>query len=239
MNGWKSGGRTGTTPGTAEQRFPRYDVLGQTKTWDEVTRAVVLSRLRTPPPLRFFSEEQEPVVRALVDRLLAQDDEPRIPVVEMIDERLAARRGDGFRYSGMPEDWEAWPQSVEAIDAEARAAFGRPFWDLRIRDQMELVAQVRRNKGDWRGLPADRVFDLWMRYACDAFYSHPWAWNEIGFGGPSYPRGYKNLGIGKREEWEMPERDATDPVPWAERVDNAQAGHAEHPDVPVDIPRRR
>ena len=39
------------------------------------------------------------------------------------------------------------------------------------------------------GCPAGRVFALWMRYACAAFYSHPWAWNEIGFGGPAYPQG--------------------------------------------------
>ena len=26
------------------------------------------------------------------------------------------------------------------------------------------------------------------------FYSHPWAWNEIGFGGPAYPQGYMRLG---------------------------------------------
>ena len=57
--------------------------------------------------------------------------------------------------------------------------------------------------------------DLWMRYACTAFYSHPSAWNEIGFGGPAYPRGYKNIGLGRREPWEVAEVDADDPVPWA------------------------
>ncbi len=66
---------------------------------------------------------------------------------------------------------------------------------------------------------------LWTRYACDAFYSHPWAWNEIGFGGPAYPRGYKNLGTGRREPWEVVERDAADPVPWAERAEKARAAH--------------
>ena len=54
-----------------------------------------------------------------------------------------------------------------------------------------------------------------MRYACAAFYSHPWAWNEMGFGGPAYPVGYANLGLGRREHWEVAERDALDPEPWA------------------------
>ena len=29
-----------------------------------------------------------------------------------------------------------------------------------------------------------------MRAVLAAFYSHPWSWNEIGYGGPRYPRGY-------------------------------------------------
>jgi hypothetical protein len=44
------------------------------------------------------------------------------------------------------------------------------------------------------------------------FYSHPWAWNEIGFGGPAYPRGYSRLGPGQREHWESPPEFNRDPV---------------------------
>ncbi len=40
------------------------------------------------------------------------------------------------------------------------------------------------------------------RAMLSAFYSHPWAWNEIGFGGPAYPRGYARIGAGQRESWE-------------------------------------
>ena len=55
----------------------------------------------------------------------------------------------------------------------------------------------------WHEFPAAQVWSLWTRYACTAFYSHPWAWNEIGFGGPAYPRGYLNPGINARERWEV------------------------------------
>ena len=44
---------------------------------------------------------------------------------------------------------------------------------------------------------------------CTAFYSHPAAWNEIGFAGPAYPRGYKNLGVDRREPFEVPTRAPT------------------------------
>jgi hypothetical protein len=77
----------------------------------------------------------------------------------------------------------------------------------------------------WHGLPAGRVWSLWMRYACAAFYSHPTAWNEIGFPGPAYPRGYANLGLDRREHWERREMDARDPVPWAARVERARRLH--------------
>jgi hypothetical protein len=51
-----------------------------------------------------------------------------------------------------------------------------------------------------------------MRTVVAVFYAHPWAWNEIGFGGPAYPRGYIRLGIGHREPWEAPPEFELDPV---------------------------
>ena len=37
------------------------------------------------------------------------------------------------------------------------------------------------------------------------FYSHPTAWNEIGFGGPASPRGYVRLDGDHRDAWEAAE----------------------------------
>jgi hypothetical protein len=57
-----------------------------------------------------------------------------------------------------------------------------------------------------------------MRAVLAAFYSHPWAWNEIGFGGPAYPRGFMRLGgagLGETsvlEPFERPGAYAADPV---------------------------
>ena len=54
-----------------------------------------------------------------------------------------------------------------------------------------------------------------MRYVAQAFYSQPASWNEIGFGGPAYPRGYGAFGspgLGERESWEVSETESVDPV---------------------------
>jgi hypothetical protein len=224
------------TPGGAPQRFPGYNVLDQARAWDDVTKAAVLDRIGPPPALQFFRPEEEPTARALVDRLLAQDEEPRVPVLEMIDERLMARRGDGYRYQDMPEDWDAWRRTVAGLDADARRVRGRPFWDLASHEQKDRIEDVRELDDDWYGMPSQRIFALWLRYVCEAFYSHPWAWNEIGFGGPAYPRGYKNLGVGRREPWEVAEVVDPDPIPWVEQAEMARRRHQPEPTAPDEQP---
>ena len=67
----------------------------------------------------------------------------------------------------------------------------------------------------WAGLNVARAWSVVMRGALGAFYSHPWAWNEIGFGGPAYPRGYIRMGVGDhrgREPHEGEEAFGPDPV---------------------------
>ena len=217
----------GVTPGSADQRFPGYDVMRQRPAWDAVTTSVVIGRLASHGGRLFFTAEEEPTARALLDRLLAQDEDPRVPVLEVIDRRLAEGRGDGFRYEDMPEDPEAWRQSIAALNETAQGSFGTTFAELAPSDQRDILEEVRLCKARWHGLPASRLFSLWLRYACSAFYAHPWAWNEIGFGGPAYPRGYKYLALGAREPWEVAERDAEDPIPWVERAEAAKKRHAD------------
>jgi hypothetical protein len=50
-----------------------------------------------------------------------------------------------------------------------------------------------------------RFWSLLVGDCVSAYYSHPWAWDEIGFGGPAYPRGYMRLENGLPEPWEVNE----------------------------------
>lgn len=202
--------RKAMTPG-GRGRFPGYDVLAQSPAWDDVTTATVLARLRTAGPPRFFTATEEAVARPLLDHLLAQDEEPRVPVFEMIDARLADNQTDGWRHEDLPDDPVAWRRSLAALDTSAVEGHGNPFGTLPRDDQVALLETVR-TSDRWQGMPAAHVWDLWLRYACTAFYAHPWSWNEIGFGGPAYPRGYKNLGVNRREPWEVADADGTDPL---------------------------
>ena len=195
-------------------RFPGFDVMTQVGHWDPVTAGVVTARLRSPEALKFFTESQGACEAALVNLLMGQQDQPTVPVVEMIDARLSAGETDGWRYADMPEDAQAWQDTLGYLDDDALHRCGAVFADAAQADQVALVQAVQDLKAEeWHGLPAAQVWSLWTRYACTAFYSHPSAWNEIGFPGPAYPRGYKNAGVGKREPYEVRDADpADDPV---------------------------
>ena len=94
-----------------------------------------------------------------------------------------------------------------------RCATARTFGQLAKHEQAGIIQAIQ-NLGSqrWHELPANQVWSLWTRYACTAFYSHPWAWNEIGFPGPAYPRGYKNMGLDKREPFEVADAINVDPM---------------------------
>ena len=55
-------------------------------------------------------------------------------------------------------------------------------------------------------MPVHRFWAMLMEDCVTAYYSHPWAWDEIGFGGPAYPRGYMRLENGLPEPWEKDEQ---------------------------------
>jgi len=188
------------------ERFPGFDALAEQRHWDPVTAGVVLERVSNVRDFRFFTPDEQAVATVLCDRLLGQDGDGRIPVAAMIDARLAEAQTDGWRYADMPEDGQAWRDTLAALRADG-------FAEATEKEQDALIQGVQDAEGDWHGLPAPRVWSLWTRYACTAFYAHPDAWSEMGFPGPAYPRGYKNAGMDRREPFEVRDaRPAEDPL---------------------------
>jgi hypothetical protein len=144
--------------------------------------------------------------------VMAQDAEPRIPVLAMVDRKLHDGELDGFQFEDMPDDRDTWRIVARGLDHEAR--------ERRLDSYAAAPEDIRRMictafaDGDveWEGVNVSNAWSVVMRHITQAFYSHPWSWNEIGFGGPAYPRGYARLGIGQREWWEGAEAFETDPV---------------------------
>ncbi len=206
--------RNGITP-QMHGRYPDYNVLDEVDHWDEVTRRVVLERVESTPPLRFFSEPEAHTLGAFCDVVMAQDSEPKIPLLNMIDAKLFAGKLDGFRYADMPDDRETWRRVAHGLDAAARKHGSREFATTPAETQRAVVQAFSEGSLDgevWDELPPKKAWSVVMRSVLSEFYSHPWAWNEIGFGGPAYPRGYARFGVGQREAWEGAPAFEDDPV---------------------------
>jgi hypothetical protein len=204
---WLPRQRRGTTPQMVG-RYPDFDVLAVQDTWDEATRKVVLARLELPGPMRFFSAEEEPTLRAFCDVTTAQDGEPRVPVAEAVDAKLADGRLDGFQYADMPDDRDTWRLVLAGLDESALDRHQRRFAECSAEQQHGIVsglADASLSGGSWDRLNVSRAWSVCMRAVLAGFYSHPWAWNEIGFGGPAYPRGFMRTGpVSTLEPFESP-----------------------------------
>lgn len=196
--------RAGTTP-QMHGRYPDFDVMTLRDHWDPVTRQMLVSRVENVPAHRFFDEHEQRTLDALLDVVLAQDAEPRIPVLAMVDAKLASGRLDGYRYEDMPEDPETWRRVAGNLDG---------FAELDGARQRKIVTSFANGELEWDDLNVSRAWSVIMRGALSEFYSHPWAFNEIGFRGPAYPRGYmrRNMGPAGTDPDEPKEAFGLDPV---------------------------
>ena len=207
------------------ERFPGYDVLAKrhTPSWNAQTRRVIDRRLAVPGEPRFFSAEEFATLSAIAARMVPQPaDRAPIPVAALIDAKLLAGHHDGYRAPGTPLDGEAWHQGLRALDAEAVAAHGAPFRKLPGPEQDRLLHRMQTGEmhaPEWGAMSAKSFFEKRMgRDVVMAYYSHPTAWNEIGFGGPASPRGYVRMGYDERDPWEAAEAENADEVASARKA---------------------
>lgn len=195
---------------TKPPRYPGYDVLAKrnSPSWDAATRRVIDERLATPNTPRFFTQKEWQVADALCRRIVPQPGETdAVSLVALLDAKLFANHGGGFREADMPYMREAWRKALAALDGEARAQHGaHGFCDLSEENQDALLGAMQQGKvsGErWAGIDAKTFFD--RRVLVDVpplYYGHPKAWNEIGFGGPASPRGYVRLDGNRPDPWE-------------------------------------
>lgn len=194
--------------------YPGFHTLSQQAYWDAATRDVVLERVQHVPPIRFFTPEEERLMRAVVARVIPQDDRVEatlIPVLNAIDARLFENVGDGYRFEGMPPDQEVFRLGLKGIQAIAQGLFGVQFEELQPGQQDQALLTM--HDGDppagqeyWDRISITHFWQMLVQDCIEGYYAHPYAWDEIGFGGPSYPRGYMRLENGQAEPWEVNEQ---------------------------------
>ncbi len=194
------------------ERYPGYDVADKRwgPSWNAATRTAVDKRIAVHPGPRFLDAGAFATLKALCSRILPQPDRAApVPLAAYVDQLLWLDKRTGYRNAGLPPLQEAWRRGLQALDVEAHAAFGRPFAALDPASQDVLIhamADGRLRDPAWGGMDAGLFFkDRVMAEIPRAYYAHPAAWNEIGFGGPASPRGYVRIDFDKRDPWEAAE----------------------------------
>jgi hypothetical protein len=192
--------------------YPKYNVLAKwdSPSFDDKTRRVLADRLHAVPERRFLTVHEWRLVEAISAQLIPQPGRAEaVPITPWIDEHLFAGRGEGFRHDGMPPLRELWREGLAAIDCEARRRYALGFAELDAASRDATLCAIQQGQVDpalWRRIPAQRFFvDILLKTVAEIYYSHPAAWNEIGFGGPASPRGYVRLGFDGRDAWEAEE----------------------------------
>lgn len=205
-------------------RYPGYDVQSkrQGPSWNEPTRRAIDERLAVHGP-RFLEAGEWRTLSAVCARIVPQPaDRPPVPLAALVDGKLFANRGDGFRDVRQPPLREAWRRGLAALDAEARRHHGKPFADLGGAEQDGLLRAMQHGELDdptWQGMPPALFFSQRLLHDITAaYYAHPTAWNEIGFGGPASPRGYVRLDSNKRDAWEAAEARRAEDEPKAREL---------------------
>ena len=194
--------------------YPGFSTLSQSAFWDKATRDLIARRVGDPPSRSFFTEPEWLFWTAVFAHILPQTDrtpDRQVPILPVVDHRLAINQTAGYRYEDMPPDQEAYRLGHQAIDAEAQARFAAPFLDLPHLQQDQVLEALAHSKPKaardiWKKMSIERFWQLLVGDAIDAYYAHPFAWDEIGFGGPAYPRAYTRLERGEPEPWEVKEQ---------------------------------
>lgn len=202
-------------PSADGPRYPGYDVLSKRRgpSWNDATRRVIDTRLAMPREARFLDQVAWRVLEAVCARIMPQpmEREP-IPLPAMVDEKLLRNAGDGYRDARLPPSREAWQRGLGALQAESQARHGCDFaaLDAARQDALLHAMQAGTLQGEaWQGLPSALFFsERVLHDITSAYYAHPIAWNEIGFGGPASPRGYVRMNLNRRDPWEAVEAKA-------------------------------
>lgn len=193
-------------------RFPGYDVLDKrnTPSWNEATRLVIDRRLSVHPGPRFFSAAEWETLGAVCARIIPQPvDRAPVPLPAYVDLKLFTDDIDGYRFEGVLPEREAWRVGLKALDAAAEGRHGGRFHTRPPAEQDAILKACQTgelNGPAWQGMSSKLFFSKRIIHdIVSAYYAHPTAWSEIGWGGPASPRGYVRLDADKRDPWEAAE----------------------------------
>lgn len=128
------------------------------------------------------------ILRSVFARVLPV---PGLDVAARVDRRLAAGAGDGWRFSALPSDGEAYRAALRTLDAASRIAHGRPFTAVGDAERDALLTLTQRGELTVPPPLGGRLDATQMKFwfedaradAIRLHLAHPAGLAEIGFSG--------------------------------------------------------
>lgn len=190
--------------------YPNYDVLALHDEWDEHTRQIVKKRLG-PFQFKLLTEWEVSMLKELAAHLAFEIREEILTwIAAHIDTQLGQPMGEGERKPEIPPQKELVRKGLKAIDGWAIILHGKAYLELEAQAQLNLLTDLSMGqlevKDNWDSTRQKELLKKLAGLTIDAYYSHPWVWSEIGYGGPAYPRGYVRIELGLTDPWE-PQRE--------------------------------
>ena len=161
------------------------------------TREVLEKRMAGPDETSVLNPLEMRTLRAICARVIPQQEGQEIDIAGTIAAGLATGKGDGWRYTVLPPDLQAYQTGLDAL---AKAGFN----ELSGAEQDVTLTLMAAKKG----APEALWFQELRGAAVEAYVAHPAAlarmgYSGIGVGGAATKyKGFVEVQIGERETWE-------------------------------------
>jgi choline dehydrogenase-like flavoprotein len=168
----------------------------------EPTRRALCERFDFDPNYapQFFDAKEFDTLEAICDALAPSKVIPCGFVAGEIDKRLFENKGNGWRYSEMPPDGDAYRIALPIFDTIAQRHFANDFAVIGNEQRIEIVRKMRDGDGDKMfgeispKFSIARFFEEIFAEFVELFYSHPLVLEEIGYIGFADKQGW-DLGV--------------------------------------------
>lgn len=194
--------------------YPSYDVLALQDEWDAHTREIVNKRLE-PFDIKLLTKWEQQMIKIIAAHV-AHDHREEILnwVVAHVDEQLAKPFGESQRKPGILPQKALICGGLKALNTWAKGSYSREFLKLEAKQQLTMISSLQLGHleeiKDWDTTLQKELFKKLLDLTIEAYYSHPWVWSEIGYGGPAYPRGYVRVELGITDPWEPTREEVVD-----------------------------
>ncbi|WP_078381688.1 gluconate 2-dehydrogenase subunit 3 family protein [Sutcliffiella halmapala] len=187
--------------------YPEYNVVDQFHEWDKVTQHVVKTRLAAFHVEFFTPEEQELLVALFPIFFPSHLGDIGINCLSILDERCRQEKIQTYARGTSLLTKDVIRKGLKAIHLECFTQFHQPFSKLENKLQHSYIDSIKQNistKDMWQDFSPALFVKTFSCEMIKIIYSDPSVWSKIGYGGPSYPRGYYAFGFKQFDSWEAP-----------------------------------